>query len=60
MPSVAFSEAGQRLLDLHIGYEEAAPYPLEERIKSGAPNGPERYLVKKMSWGGPTRTRTAQ
>ena len=33
----AFSEAGQRLLDLHIGYEEAEPYPLEERLKSGAP-----------------------
>ena len=28
----AFSEAGQRLLDLHIGYEAAAPYPLEERL----------------------------
>ena len=24
----AFSEAGQRLLDLHIGYETAEPYPL--------------------------------
>ena len=23
---------------------------------SGAPDGPERYLVKKMSWGGPPRT----
>ena len=51
-----FSEAGQRLLDLHIGYETAEPYPLDERLKSGAPDGPERYLVKKMRWGGPTRT----
>ena len=32
----AFSEAGQRLLDLHIGYEAAAPYPLEERLKHHA------------------------
>ena len=33
----AFSEAGQRLLDLHIGYETAEPYPLEERLAPGAP-----------------------
>ena len=52
----AFSEAGQRLLDLHISYEAAEPYPLEERLKSGAPDGPERYRVQKMRWGGPTRT----
>ena len=47
----AFSEAGQRLLDLHIGYEAAAPYPLEERLAPGAPNGPKRYRVLKMRWG---------
>ena len=52
----AFYEAGQRLLDLHIGYEAAEPYPLEERLKPGAPDGPERYRVQKMRWGGPTRT----
>ena len=52
----AFSEAGQRLLDLHISYEAAGPYPLEERLKSGAPDEPERYRVQKMRWGGPTRT----
>ena len=52
----AFSEAGQRLLDLHIGYGKAEPYPLEERLKTGAPDGPERYRVQKMRWGGPTRT----
>ena len=51
-----FSEAGQRLLDLHIGYETAEPYPLEERLAPGAPNRPERYRVLKMRWGGPTRT----
>ena len=39
----AFSEAGQWLLDLHIGYESASPYPLEERLAPRAPNGPERY-----------------
>ena len=47
----AFSEARQRLLDLHIGYEAAAPYPLEERLAPRAPNGPERYRVLKMRWG---------
>ena len=51
----AFSETGQRLLDLHIGYETAAPYPLEERLASSAPDGPERYRVQKMRWGGPAK-----
>ena len=51
----AFSEAGQQLLDLHIGYEEAAPYPLEECISDSAPDGPELYRVQKMRWGGTTK-----
>ena len=51
-----FAEAGQQLLDLHIGYEEAAPYPLEERLAPGAPGEPDRYRVLKMRWGGPTKT----
>ena len=50
-----FSEAGQQLLDLHIGYEEAEPYPLEERIAPGAPDQPDRYQVHKMRWGGSTK-----
>ena len=52
----SFSEAGQRLLDLHIGYEEAEPYPLNECHVSRAPKGSERYQVQKMRWGGATRT----
>ncbi len=48
----AFSDAGQRLLDLHIGYEEAQPYPLEERLSPDAPEEPERYRIQKMRWGG--------
>ena len=51
----AFSEAGQRLIDLHIGYEAAAPYPLEERLAPRAPAGPERYLVQKMRWAGTSK-----
>ena len=48
----AFSEAGQDLLDLHIGYEEVEPYPLDEFVAFGAPGGPERYRVEKMKWAG--------
>ena len=52
----SFSKAGQQLLDLHIGYEAAEPYPLEERLKSGAPDGPERYRVQKMRWAGTSKS----
>ena len=51
----AFASAGQRLLELHIGYEDAAPYPLEEQVRSNAPAGPERYRVTKMRWAGTAR-----
>ena len=49
---IAFSEAGQKLLDLHIGYETANPHSLEEIISPSAPDGPERFQVSKMRWGG--------
>ena len=49
----AFAEAGQRLLDLHIGYEDAEPYPLEELWGPLAPgDAVERHRVEKMRWGG--------
>lgn len=48
----AFAEAGQRLLDLHIGYEKAEPYPLHEQVAIGAPDGDARWRVEKMKWGG--------
>ena len=51
----AFSEAGQKLLELHIGYEEANPCALEERLSADAPGEPERYRVKKMRWGGTSK-----
>ena len=51
----AFSEAGQKLLDLHIDYEEANPYALEERLSADAPGEPERYRVQKMRWGGSSK-----
>ena len=46
----AFAEAGQDLLDLHIGYEEADPYPLGEVWSGEAPAGDERWYVRKMKW----------
>ncbi|WP_297750731.1 type ISP restriction/modification enzyme [uncultured Tessaracoccus sp.] len=30
----AFADAGQRLMDLHIGYETVEPYPLQEQTKA--------------------------
>ena len=48
----SFADAGQRLLDLHIGYEDAACYGLDEVVKKGAPEGAERYRVQKMGWVG--------
>ena len=49
----AFADAGQRLLDLHIGYEDAEPYPLEELWGPLAPgDAVERHRVEKMRWGG--------
>ena len=48
----AFSEAGQRLLDLHIGYEQAEPYPLIEELSSNVPDrNQERYRVRKDALG---------
>ena len=52
-----FSEAGQRLLDLHIGYEDAERYGLHEALKAGAPEGAERYRVQKMGWAGTAHAR---
>ena len=49
---LAFAEAGQALLDLHIGYEEVEPYSLREEWALGAPEGDERWRVEKMRWAG--------
>ena len=46
----AFADAGRRLLDLHIGYEHAEPYSLEEQVSIGAPDGDARWYVEKMRW----------
>lgn len=48
----AFAEAGQELLDLHIGYEQAEPWALEEVWGEGAPADDARWRVRKMKWAG--------
>jgi predicted helicase len=53
----AFAEAGQRLANLHIGYESVEPYTLHEVTKSAA--GPpvwDFYRVQKMAFGKTGRT----
>ena len=53
----AFAEAGQDLLDLHIGYEEVEPYPLEEVWSGEAPADDERWYVRKMKWAGTSKAK---
>ncbi|HMO11013.1 MAG TPA: damage-inducible protein, partial [Actinotalea sp.] len=56
---VAFRNAGQALLDLHIGYEDAAPYPLT--ITGAQPTGPgsadlyDWFRVERLRWAGKGR-----
>ena len=52
---LGFAEVGQRLLDLHIGYEDVETYPLDEQVAIGAPLPPDLYRVEKMRWGGLAR-----
>lgn len=42
-----FSNAGRKLADLHLNYENIEPYPLTEEIK-GNPEDPAVYKVTKM------------
>lgn len=49
----AFADAGRKLSELHIGYEEVEPYPLAETASVAAPADEyERFAVKKMKYGG--------
>ena len=49
----AFAEAGRQLADLHVNYESAEPYDLEEIHASGwNANAPGAYRVEKMSYAG--------
>ena len=51
-----FVEAGERLLDLHIRYEEQPEYPLSEETALGADTDPDFYRVQKLRWAGNART----
>ena len=45
-----FACAGKELMDLHVGYEEVEPYPLDIAVK-GDESDPETWRVLKMKWG---------
>lgn len=40
-----FAEAGEQLADLHVGYEDVEPYPLDEKE-----SGQLEWRVEKMQW----------
>ena len=44
-----FARAGKELMDLHIGYEDVQPYPLDIAVK-GDESDPETWRVLKMKW----------
>lgn len=45
------AEAGRALADLHVGYEDVEPYPVEVQLKPGAdPSDCETWRVTKMKW----------
>ena len=44
-----FARAGKELMDLHIGYEDVDPYPLDIAVK-GDENDRETWRVLKMKW----------
>ncbi|WP_277099864.1 DEAD/DEAH box helicase [Corynebacterium riegelii] len=44
-----FARAGKELMDLHVGYEDVEPYPLDIAVK-GDESDPETWRVLKMKW----------
>ena len=44
-----FARAGKELMDLHVGYEDVEPYPLDITVK-GDESDPETWRVLKMKW----------
>lgn len=45
-----FARAGKELMDLHVGYEDVEPYPLDIAVK-GDESDSETWRVLKMKWG---------
>lgn len=52
----ALANIGRELLDLHIGYENADPYPLVEEHTTADETAPDYYRVEKLRWGGRARS----
>ena len=50
-----YSRVGRALAELHLGYENVEPYPLDEVASSPAPDDPEErfefYRVQKLQFG---------
>ncbi|GAA1625265.1 DEAD/DEAH box helicase [Catellatospora bangladeshensis] len=47
-----FCAAGRKLAELHVGYEQVDPYPLDEIVRPGADAAhPDFYRVEKMTFG---------
>ncbi|MCG7278136.1 DEAD/DEAH box helicase [Corynebacterium imitans] len=44
-----FARTGKELMDLHVGYEDVQPYPLDIAVK-GDESDPETWRVLKMKW----------
>ena len=44
-----FARAGKELMDLHVGYEDMEPYPLDIAVK-GDLSDPDTWRVLKMKW----------
>lgn len=44
-----FALAGKELMDLHVGYEDVEPYPLDIAFK-GDESDPDTWRVLKMKW----------
>lgn len=46
-----FAVAGEKLMALHVGYEDVEPYPVSVEVKAGAdPEDRETWRVLKMKW----------
>ena len=43
------ARSGKELMDLHVGYEDVQPYPLDIAVK-GDESDPETWRVLKMKW----------
>lgn len=55
------ADAGRRLADLHTGYENVDPYPLELQVKAGlSAEDRETWRMSKMKWAKTTDSETGK